>query len=133
MSNPSKGTRMNKRSKYAIGIASVVLTGTLAVGAVASAAGTGDGIGRRHHIHLTDEQKCDHQEDIAAKVTSVQEKIATRVSTLQDKRAEAQAAGETDRVTNIDRRLDRLAKVSERITAKYGEFQTWAADNCAAA
>ncbi len=126
---------MNKRSKYAIGIASVVLTGTLAVGAVASAAGNGDGIGfgRRHHVHLTDQQKCDHQDDIAAKVTTAQDKIATRVSTLQDKRAEAEAAGETDRVANIDRRLDRLSKVSERITTRYGEFQTWAADNCAAA
>jgi hypothetical protein len=135
--NPSKGTiNMQQRSKYAMSIAGVVLAGTLAVGAVASASGNGDGDGlgaRRHHRHLTLEQKCEHQDDIATKVATAQERIATRIATLQDKRATAETAGDTELVAKIDHRIERLNKLSERITTRYGTFQVWASEHCPAA
>jgi len=96
---------MKQRSKYTLGITSIVLVGTLGLGAVASASDDGSG-GRGGRARLTDEQKC-------------------------EKQAAAEAAGETDKVAKIDKGLARLAKLSDRIDARLATFQTWVAENCA--
>ena len=125
---------MKQRSKIAIGFTSVVLAGTLAFGAVASATGTGDGNGdgggRRHLPHLTAAEKCEKSNEIETRAAEMQQKISERVIALQAKRSEAETAGDTAKVERIDRRLARLEKVSARIDERLAKFSTWVAENC---
>ena len=123
---------MKQHTKYSIGITSIVLAGTLGLGTMAFASGdddgTGTGGGRQHRF--TDQQKCDHQDEVAAKAAAAQQRITDRVAVLTEKRAAAEAAGETVKVAKIDKHLARLAKLSDRIDARLAKFQTWAAENC---
>lgn len=127
---------MKKSSKLTIGFTSVVLAGSLAFGAAAFAGGndgtgTGPGnIGGRTHQTLTPEQKCAKQSEIEAKAADAQQRIADRIATLQERRTEAEAAGHTDRVANIDRRIARLQHLSDRITQRLAKYEAWVAANC---
>ena len=90
--------KMKQRTKYTIGVTSIMLTGTLGLATMAFASGDDDGTGgRRHHPRFTNEQKCDHQDEIAERAANAQQRIADRVAVLTEKRAAADAAGETDR------------------------------------
>lgn len=123
---------MKQRTKYTIGITSILLAGTLGMGAVAFAGDDdGTGGGRRNRPALTDEQKCEYQDEIVERAGAAQERIAERVATLTEKRVAAEAAGETDKVAKIDKRLARLAKLSDRIETRLATFETWVAENCA--
>ena len=121
---------MKQRTKYSIGIASIVLAGTLGLGTMAFASEGDDGTGGGRRPRFTDEQKCDHQDEIAAKAAAAQERIAARNATLTEKRATAEAAGDTTLVARIDKHLARLEKLSDRIDTRLAKFQTWAAENC---
>jgi hypothetical protein len=125
---------MNTKKKYALGIASIVLAGTVALGSVASASGNGNGDAngrqRGDRPHLTTEQKCDRQEQIAGRVAKVQQRMADRLTTLEGKRAAAETANDTELVAQLDQRISRLEKVQQRVETKYGKYQTWAAENC---
>ena len=121
---------MKQRTKYSIGITSIVLAGTLGLGTMAFASDGDDGTGGRRHPHVSDEWKCDHQDEIAAKAAAAQQRIADRIAVLTEKRAAAEAAGQTVRVARIDKHLARLAKLSDRIETRLAKFQTWAAENC---
>ena len=123
---------MKQGTKYGIGITSIVLASTLGFGSMAFA-GDGDdstGGGRQHNPRFTDQQKCDHQDEIVAKAAAAQQRIADRVAVLTEKRAAAEAAGETEKVARIDRHLARLAKLSDRIDTRLAKFQAWAAEHC---
>ena len=122
---------MKKRTKYTLGITSILLAGTLGMGAVAFA-GDEDGTGgRRNRPTLTDEQKCEYQDEFVERASAAQDRIADRVTTLTEKQAAAAAAGETEKVAKIDKRLARLAKLSDRIETRLATFETWATENCA--
>ena len=122
---------MKQRTKYTIGVTSIVLAGTLGMGTMAFASeDDGTGGGRRHRPRLTAEQKCENQDEIAARAAAAQARIADRIATLTGKRAAAEAAGETEKVAKIDKHLARLAKLSDRIDTRLAKFQTWTAENC---
>ncbi len=121
---------MKQRNKIAIGFTSIVLAGTLGLGAVASAAGEGDGGGRRQVPQLTAAERCEKSDEIQARAAERQAKITERVAALQAKRAEAETAGDTAKVERIDHRLARLARVSTRIGERMARFATWVAENC---
>jgi hypothetical protein len=125
---------MNSKSKLTAGFAGIVLAGTLAFGAVASAQDNGDGSGnaRRHLPRLTAEQKCERHDEIVARADEVQQKIADRVVALQERRATADAAGDTEAVARIDRRLARMEQLSTKITARLAKFETWTIEHCTA-
>ncbi len=120
---------MQQRNKLIVSFTTIVLSGTLAFGAIASAAGEGNGSGRKN---LTTEEKCDKVDDVQARAAEIQQKISERIPVLQQRRAEAETSGDTDKVERIDRRLARLEKVSARITQRLAKVETWAAANCAA-
>ena len=130
---------MNKKNKFAAAIATTVLVGTLTVGAVASAAGSSgrdgadNGARRQGMPHLTTQQKCDKQSEIATRVTTTKQRIEQRIATLQAKKAKADAAGNSERSAHIQQRIERLQKAQTRIDAKYAKFQTWVQTNCPAA
>ena len=115
---------MQQHSKLVLGFTAIVLSG-----AVASAAGSGDGDSRPQ---LTTEEKCEKSVELEAKATERLEKISERTAALQTKRAEAEAAGDTAKVERLDRRLEVLAKVAERIQQRMTKLETWVAANCAA-
>ena len=121
---------MQQRNKFIVGFTAIVLTGSIAFGGLASAAGSeGDGNGRKQ---LTTEEKCDKVDEVQARAAEIQARIAERVTSLEERRAEAEANGESDRVERIDRRLARLDKVSTRLTERLDKVETWAAANCVA-
>ncbi len=119
---------MKQRTKYTIGITSIMLAGTLGLGSMAFA-GDDDGSGR-NRPQLTDEQKCDSQAEVVAKAAAAQQRIVDRVATLTEKRIAAVAAVETEKVAKIDKHLARLAKLSDRIDTRLAKFQTWVDANC---
>jgi hypothetical protein len=125
---------MNTKQKYALGISSIVLAGTLAFGSVASAAGNGNDNGtggqRGNRPHLTTEQKCDRQEQIAERVAKVQQRIADRLATLDDKRAAAEVEGDTELVAQLDQRISRLETVQQRVETRYAKYTTWVGEHC---
>ena len=121
---------MKQRTKYSIGITSIVLAGTLGLGTMAFASDGDDGTGGGRQRRFTDQQKCDHQDEVAAKAAAAQVRIADRVAVLTEKRAAAEAAGDTVKVAKIDKHLARLAKLSDRIATRLAKFQTWAAEHC---
>ncbi len=130
---------MNNKSKFAVALTSTVLIGTLAIGAVASAAGgggtsaDGPGTGRQGLPHLTTQQKCDKQPEIASRVTTAKQRLEQRIATVQQRKDAADAAGHTERSAKLQQRIDRLHKVETRIDTKYADYQTWVKANCPAA
>ncbi len=64
---------MKQRTKYSIGIASIVLAGTLGLGSMAFASDGDDGTGGSGRHRFTEQQKCDHQDEIAAKAAKKDE------------------------------------------------------------
>lgn len=124
---------MNKPRTRTLAVAfgSIVLAGTLAFGAVASAQGNEDGTGR-HRPRLTAEEKCERHDEIVTRAGELQEKIADRVIALGERRATAEAAGDTDAVARIDRRLERIERLSTKITDRLAKFETWTVEHCTA-
>lgn len=120
---------MQQRNKLIVGFTTIVLSGTVAFGAIASASGSGDGGGR---THLTTEQKCDRVGEVETRAAEIQARTAERIPLLNERRAEAEANGDTNRVEHIDKRIARLEKVSARMTQRLAKVETWAASNCAA-
>ena len=87
---------MQQRNKLIVGFTTVVLSGTLAFGTIASATGGGDGSGGRKH--LTTQEKCDKVDEVEARAADTQKRIAERIPVLNERRAQAEANGDTDRV-----------------------------------
>lgn len=121
---------MQQRNKLALGLTSIVLAGTIALGSVASAAGSGDGDGGTGRAQLTTEQKCTKADEFLARAPETQERIAERIATLEERRAEAEANGNTRRVERLDARLARLQRISDRIDARVAKVTTWVSTNC---
>jgi len=119
---------MNQRNKYTLGFAGIVLSGTLAFGAIASAAGPEDG--GRHLPKLTVEERCVKAEKVADRATEIQSMIAERTTVLQERRTEAEAAGNSQLVELLDRRLARMDKIANNITGRQAKLQTWVDENC---
>lgn len=122
---------MQQRNKFIVGFTTIVLSSTLAFGAIASASGNGDSDGSDRK-QLTTEEKCDRVDEVQARAAEIQERISERIPVLQERRTEAEANGDTDKVERIDRRLARLEKASARITQRLAKVETWAATNCVA-
>lgn len=124
---------MQQRNKLIVGFTTILLSGTLAFGAFASASGAGEfGGGGNGLKNLTTEEKCDRVDEVQARAAEIQQRISERIPVLQERRTEAETSGDTDKVERIDRRLARLEKVSARITARLAKVETWVAANCAA-
>lgn len=120
---------MNKPRTFAAAFGGIVLAGTLAFGAVASAGGNEDGTGR-NRPRLTAEEKCERHDEIVSRAATLQEKIADRAIALGDKRAEAEAAGDTEAVARIDRRLERIERLTTKITDRLAKFEAWTVEHC---
>jgi hypothetical protein len=125
---------MNNKSKFAIAISSTVLVGSLAIGAVASAAGgtasSGNPVNPSGRPHLTTQQKCDKAPQVEARVTTMKQRIDQRLTALKDKKAQADAAGNTVRSQRIQQRIDRLTQAETRAEAKYAKFEAFVQANC---
>jgi len=114
-------------------IGGTALAGTLALGAVAAAGGTdadrGDRRGRL--ARLTDEQKCEHRDQITDRATALQLRLDDLVLTLGELRAAAATAGDTGAVERYDRQLARVERISERVDTRVEDFNIWVIETCA--
>lgn len=120
---------MQQRHRFLIAVSGTVLAGTLALGAVATAAGDDEG-GATRRPRLTIEERCAKSDEIILRAGEVQARIDERIPMLETRRAEAEAAGEAARVERLDRRLARLRQVSERIPERIAAVETWVAEHC---
>lgn len=118
---------MKKNQRLATGFASIILVGTLATAGMASAAGSEGSGGRVGH---SVEEKCSKQAEIEARAAQAQQRINERITALQTKRAEAEAAGKTEKVTKIDARIAKLNQLLEKITSKLARYEIWVTANC---
>lgn len=114
--------------KTTIAFAGIVLAGSLGFAAVASAAEGDSAVGNRPQ--LTTEQRCAKADEITARAGEIQGKIAERTAALQAKRAEAEAAGDEQKVERIDARLARLEKASTRISDRLARLEIWVGEHC---
>jgi hypothetical protein len=127
--NSSPNNSTNRRfAKSIAAVAGGVLVGTLALGSVASAA-SGDPAGGARQ-RPTAAEVCADQAGAEAKMAAAKAKVETRIAELTTKRADAEAAGKTQAVTRIDKRLERLNKMLTRIDNRIAKFPTWVANHC---
>jgi hypothetical protein len=119
---------MNITKKILIAVSGAALAGVLAIGATASAA---DPVGGTNGVlKPRAEYICNHQADIATRLTNIETRINDRITTLTARRAQAEQAGHTQVVTRIDRRLDRLHKLLDRATKRATQLPIWVAAHC---
>ncbi|CAN0363567.1 unnamed protein product [Phaeothamnion confervicola] len=118
---------MNNFKKLSIAIAGTALAGTLALSGSAFAS-NGDATGTPSPEKIA--KVCARVDDIDARIDQAKARIAERITKLQERRATAEAAGHDKVVKNIDRRLERLQKLSDKIVAKEAKFDTFVSKHC---
>ncbi|MCB0955520.1 MAG: hypothetical protein KDB06_13145 [Ilumatobacter sp.] len=122
--------------KHLIGFSAIVLAGSLGIATVASASegdGTGPGAGRGRRGDapaLTDEQKCEHQDQIVERANNMLARMQEREAKVEEFRATAEAAGETNLVERLDTVLERMAGRQDKVETRIAEFQSWAGEHC---
>lgn len=119
---------MNTTKKVTITIAGAALAGILTIGASASASGpTGgtDGARRPRAEYI-----CAHQSEISDRLAKTKTRIEERIVKLTERRAQAEEAGKTDAVARIDKRLERLNNLLDRVTKRAAQLPTWVAAHC---
>ena len=120
---------MNITKKVTLTVAGAALAGILAFGASASAAagplsGT-DGV-RQNRV----EYICNHQSEISDRLAKATTRIDDRVATLTERRAQAEQAGNKAAVARIDKRLERLNNLLDRVAKREAQLPTWVAAHC---
>ena len=122
---------MNTTKKILISVSGAAMAGILTIGATASAAGP---VGGTDNVREDREEYiCNHQTEIADRLSKAEARINERIDNLTTRRAEAEAAGHTKIVARIDRRLERLHKLLDRVTKRATQLPVWVAAHCEAA
>jgi hypothetical protein len=119
---------MNITKKILISVSGAAVAGILTIGASASAAGPVGGTGNVRTDRA--DYICTHQTEIADRLSKAETRINERITTLTAKRAEAEQAGHTKVVARIDKRLERLHKLLDRVTNRATQLPTWVAAHC---
>lgn len=110
------------------GIAGLALAGTMALGTTALASGTGsDGSGQHAHDRS---QICSHVDDLKARAADREAKFTARLAKLTDLRAKAEAAGKTELVAKIDKRISAVNDRHDRFEQHVAKAQAWVAEHC---
>jgi hypothetical protein len=121
---------MNITKKVIITMSGAALAGVLIFGAAASASGPDGNNGGANRDHPRAEYVCDHQSEISDRLAKAKTRIGERIATLADRRTQADEAGNSDAVARIDRRLERLDSVLDRVTKRATQLPVWVAANC---
>jgi hypothetical protein len=121
---------MNITQKVITSISGVALAGVLTFGATASAADPGDDDGTGNGNHPRAEYICNHQSEISARLAKAKTRIEERITKLTERRAEAVEAGNTDAVARIDKRVERLNRLLDRVTKRATQLPVWVAAHC---
>jgi hypothetical protein len=134
ITNPSHLVRimrfMNITKKVTITIAGTAMAGVLTFGATAFAAGANGGNSGTGQ-HPRKEYICAHQTEVADHLAQAKTRIAERIAMLTERRSQAEAAGKTDAVARIDKRLERLNKRLGRVTKRAEQLPAFIEANCA--
>jgi hypothetical protein len=98
---------------------------TAAVAADGSDGPSGDG-GRAAVIATI----CEHKDEIITRLTVAQTKISERIATLDQRLEEAKDAGHPRVAARIERRIERLNKLSARVAKRLENAPAWIAEHC---
>lgn len=119
---------MNITKKVTLMVSGAALAGLLALGASASAAGPASGADATLHPRAA--YVCTHQSEISDRLANAKTRIDERIATLTDRRAQAEQAGHSAVVTRIDKRLQRLNNMLDRVTVRATQLPVWVAAHC---
>jgi hypothetical protein len=114
-------------------IGAVALTAALALGgatAAVAADGSGGGSGSADRDALI-AKVCEHKDEIVPRLTDVQTRVGERINTLEQRRQEALDAGHPRIANRIQRRLDRLHRIADRVANRLEQAPAWIAEHCA--
>jgi hypothetical protein len=120
---------MNINRKVTTTIVGVTLAGVLTLGAAASATGP-DGSSTGAGKHPRKEYICTHQTEVADRLAKVKTTIEGRIAMATEHRSAAEAAGDTEAVARLDKRLARLNKALDRVTKRAEGLPAFIAANC---
>lgn len=118
---------MNITKRVIITVSGAALAGVLTIGVSASAAGPNGGTGGARHQRA--EYVCNHQSEISDRLAKAETRIEERIAKLTERRAQAVEA-KTDAVARIDKRLERLNNLLDRVTKRATQLPTWVAAHC---
>ncbi|MDP9463983.1 MAG: hypothetical protein M3P52_05120 [Actinomycetota bacterium] len=119
---------MNITKKVIITVSGAAVAGILTLGASASAAEPDGGTdGARHR---RGEYVCNHQSEISDRLAKVTARIEERIARLTERRAQADEAGKSVAVARIDRHLERLDNLLDRVTTRTTQLPVWVAAHC---
>ncbi len=113
---------------------SAVVTGTvvaaaIGLGSMASAAAPAD-VAVRTASTTNVQAKCDREPAITQRYDHTHANITKRIANLQTRHDKAVAAGHEKIAKRLQRVIDRLEKLDQRITTKYDKYETWVQANC---
>jgi hypothetical protein len=121
---------MNITKKVTSTIVGATIVGVLTFGAVASAAGPDGGGDTGATKQSRKEFVCSHQTEVADHLSKAKANIGERIATLTERRAKAEAAGKTEAVARIDKRLTHLKARLEKVTKRADGLPAFIAANC---
>ena len=113
---------------------SAVITGTvvaaaIGVGSMASAAAPAD-VAVRTTATATVQAKCDREPAITERYDHAHANLTKRIAHLQARHDKAAAAGHEKLAKRLQRVIDRVQQLDQRITTKYDRYETWVQANC---
>ncbi len=118
---------MHITKKVTTTIVGATMAGVFTFGAMASAAGPGDNSATKQPRK---EFICSHQTEVADHLAKAKAAIEARTATLTERRAEAEAAGKTEAVARIDKRLAHLKTRLDKVTKRTDGLPAFIAANC---
>jgi hypothetical protein len=119
---------MKTTKKILISVSGAALVGVLTIGTTASAAGPTGGTDNVRQDRA--EYLCNHHTEIGDRLSTAETRINERITTLTEQRAQADEAGHTKVVARIDKRLERLNKLLDRVTNRAEQLPVWVAAHC---
>ena len=120
---------MNITKKLSAVATGTVLATAIGLGSMASAAAPT--VETARPTTTVDVQaKCDREPTITERYQQAHAKLTKRIANLQTRHDKAVAAGHEQLAQRLQRVVDRVKKLDQRITTRYGKYETWVQANC---
>jgi hypothetical protein len=81
-------------------------------------------------VQANTQARCDREPQVTARYDKAHAAATTRIAKLQARHDKAVAAGHTKLANRLQREIDRVKKLDQRITVRYDKYEAWVAANC---
>ncbi len=119
---------MNITKKLSAVATGTVLATAIGLGSMASAAAPT--VETAPPTTVSVQAKCDREPTITERYQQAHAKLTKRIANLQARHDKAVAAGHEHVAQRLQRVIDRVKKLDQRITTRYGRYETWVQANC---